>query len=201
LTKAVYLAHLNPVTKAHVEIIKDLQKKSERVVVMPVIFLKNGKEVNSRSFPFDFNLRKKMLETVFGDSITISKNYTFNAPFSRYLPPLLSPSSWKLRRQLSKGLNHDYFTYTGDKAERLMLKVYGLHPRIGSRKEISASSVKTKLFNAAKGKNSTWEEDVLPEVAKIIKENWDVVEKFAKIKDETKRVAGMKFPRDGYWSK
>ena len=129
------------------------------------------------------------------------KNYTFNAPFSRYLPPLLSPSSWKLRRQLSKGLNHDYFTYTGDKAERLMLKVYGLHPRIGSRKEISASSVKTKLFNAAKGKNSTWEEYVLPEVAKIIKENWDVVEKFAKIKDETKRVAVMKFPRDGYWSK
>jgi len=57
------------------------------------------------------------------------------------------------------------------------------------------------LFNAAKGKNSTWEEDVLPEVAKIIKENWDVVEKFAKIKDETKRVAGMKFPVEGYWSK
>jgi len=82
-----------------------------------------------------------------------------------------------------------------------MLKVYGLHPRIGSRKEISASSVKTKLFNAAKGKNSTWEEDVLPEVVKIIKENWDVVEKFAKIKDETKRVVGMKFPVDGYWSK
>jgi len=201
LTKAVYLAHLNPLTKAHVEIIKDLQKESERVVVMPVIFLKKGKEVNSRSFPFNFKIRKKMLDSVFGDSITISKNYTFHAPFSRYLPPLLSPSSWLLRRRLSKGLNHDYFTYTGDKSERIMLKVYGLHPRIGKRKKISASSVKNKLFNSAKGKNSQWEDDVFPQVAEIIKENWDVVENYAKIEDNTTRVAGMKFPTDGYWSK
>ncbi len=201
MTKAVYLAHLNPLTKAHVEIIKDLQKESERVVVMPVIFLKNGKEVNSSSFPFNFKIRKKMLDSVFGDSITISKNYTFHAPFSRYLPPLLSPSSWLLRRRLSKGLNHDYFTYTGDKSERIMLKVYGLHPRIGKRKKISASSVKNKLFNAAKGKNSQWEDDVFPQVAEIIKENWDVVENYAKIEDNTTRVAGMKFPTDGYWSK
>jgi len=201
LTKAVYLAHLNPLTIAHVEIIKDLQKESERVVVMPVIFLKNGKEVNSSSFPFNFKIRKKMLDSVFGDSITISKNYTFHAPFSRYLPPLLSPSSWLLRRRLSKGLNHDYFTYTGDKSERIMLKVYGLHPRIGKRKKISASSVKNKLFNSAKGKNSQWEDDVFPQVAEIIKENWDVVENYAKIEDNTTRVAGMKFPTDGYWSK
>ena len=201
MTKAVYLAHLNPLTKAHVEIIKDLQKESERVVVMPVIFLKNGKEVNSRSFPFNFKIRKKMLDSVFDDSITISKNYTFHAPFSRYLPPLLSPSSWLLRRRLSKGLNHDYFTYTGDKSERIMLKVYGLHPRIGKRKKISASSVKTKLFNSAKGKNSQWEDDVFPQVAEIIKENWDVVENYAKMEDNTTRVAGMKFPTDGYWSK
>ncbi len=201
MTKAVYLAHLNPLTKAHVEIIKDLQKESERVVVMPVIFLKNGKEVNSSSFPFNFKIRKKMLDSVFGDSITISKNYTFHAPFSRYLPPLLSPSSWLLRRRLSKGLNHDYFTYTGDKSERIMLKVYGLHPRIGKRKKISASSVKNKLFNSAKGKNSQWEDDVFPQVAEIIKENWDVVENYAKIEDNTTRVVGMKFPTDGYWSK
>ena len=201
MTKAVYLAHLNPLTKAHVEIIKDLQKESERVVVMPVIFLKNGKEVNSSSFPFNFKIRKKMLDSVFGDSITISKNYTFHAPFSRYLPPLLSPSSWLLRRRLSKGLNHDYFTYTGDKSERIMLKVYGLHPRIGKRKKISASSVKNKLFNSAKGKNSQWEDDVFPQVAEIIKENWDVVENYAKMEDKTTRVAGMKFPTDGYWSK
>ena len=201
MTKAVYLAHLNPLTIAHVEIIKDLQKESERVVVMPVIFLKSGKEVNSRSFPFNFKIRKKMLDSVFGDSITISKNYTFHAPFSRYLPPLLSPSSWLLRRRLSKGLNHDYFTYTGDKSERIMLKVYGLHPRIGKRKQISASIVKTKLFNSANGKNSQWEDDVFPQVAEIIKENWDVVENYAKIEDNTTRVAGMKFPTDGYWSK
>jgi len=40
LTIAVYLAHLNPVTNAHVEIIEEL-KKENKVVVMPVRFL-NG---------------------------------------------------------------------------------------------------------------------------------------------------------------
>ena len=94
-----------------------------------------------------------------------------------------------------------YFTYTGDKSERIMLKVYGLHPRIGKRKKISASSIKIKLFNSAKGMNSQWEDDVFPQVAEIIKENWDVVENYAKIEDNTTRVAGMKFPTDGYWSK
>jgi len=201
LTKAVYLAHLNPVTNAHVEIIKDLKKESDGVIVMPVIFLKGKKEVNSRSFPFNFKIRKNMLEAIFGDSITVSKNYTFHAPFSRYLPPLLSPSSWILRHKLRKGLNHDYFTYTGDKAEGLMLKFYGLHPRIGKRRPISASSVKNKLFDAVNNKKVQWEKDVPVEVAKIIKENWDTVEKYASEEDRTTKVSGMKFPKEGYWSK
>ena len=38
MTIAIYLAHLNPVTNAHSEIIKDLTK-SDEVVVMPVRFL------------------------------------------------------------------------------------------------------------------------------------------------------------------
>ena len=69
MTIAIYLAHLNPVTNAHSEIIKDLTK-SDEVVVMPVRFLIDGNEVNSKSFPFTFELRKQMLESVFGDSIT-----------------------------------------------------------------------------------------------------------------------------------
>jgi len=56
LTIAIYLAHLNPVTNAHVEIIEEL-KKENKVVVMPVRFLNEEKEVNSRSFPFDFEIR------------------------------------------------------------------------------------------------------------------------------------------------
>ena len=200
MTVSIYLAHLNPVTNAHVEIIEELKKESS-VIVMPVIFLKNDVEINSGSFPFRFEIRKKMLESVFGSSIEVSKNYTFRAPFWRYLPPLLSPASWGLRKQILEGVPKDYFTYTGDKAEGIMLKIYRLNPKIGVRKSVSASSVKNKLYGSARGKNTTWKDDVPSKVVEIIKQHWDVVEKYANAEDETTRIAGMKFPKDGYWSK
>lgn len=168
---------------------------------MPVIFLKNGIEINSRSFPFRFEIRKQMLESVFGKSIEVSKNYTFQAPFCRYLPPLLSPKSWMLRRQILEGVTEGYFTYTGDKAEGIMLKIYRLKPKIGKRKKVSASSVKNKLYDEVKGKNTGWQEDVPSQVAEIIKQQWSIIEKYANADDETIRIAGMKFPKDGYWFK
>jgi hypothetical protein len=198
LTVSIYLAHLNPVTIAHVEIIEELKKESQ-VKVMPVIFLKNGIEINSRSFPFCFEIRKQMLESVFGKSIEVSKNYTFQAPFCRYLPPLLSPKSWMLRKQILEGITEDYFTYTGDKAEGIMLKIYRLKPKIGRRKKTSAASVKNKLYDEVKGKNTGWQEDVPSQVAEIIKQYWSTIEKYANSDDETIRVAGMKFPKNGYW--
>jgi len=200
LTICIYLAHLNPVTNAHVEIIEELKKESD-VKVMPVIFRKNDEEVNSRSFPFSFEIRKQMLEAVFGDSIEVSKNYTFHAPFWRYLPPLISPYSWVLRKKILEDISEDYFSYTGDKAEGLMLKVYRLNPKIGIRKTVSATSVKNKMYDTILGKNTTWEEDVPLKVVEIIKQHWKIVEKYANLKDETTRVGGMKFPKDGYWSK
>lgn len=200
MTVSIYLAHLNPVTNAHVEIIEELKKESD-VKVMPVIFHKNDEEVNSRSFPFSFEIRKQMLEVVFGNSIKVSKNYTFHAPFCRYLPPMLSPFSWKLRKQILTGIPEDYFTYTGDKAEGLMLKAYRLNPKIGMRKTVSATSVKNKMYDAALGKNTSWEKDVPLKIVEIIKQHWNVIEKYARIEDETTRVIGMKFPKDGYWSK
>ena len=200
MTVSIYLAHLNPVTNAHVEIIEELKKESD-VKVMPVIFRKNENEVNSRSFPFSFEIRKQMLDAVFGNSIEVSKNYTFQAPFWRYLPPLLSPFSWILRNQILEGIPEDYFTYTGDKAEGRMLKVYRLNPKIGIRKTVSATSVKNKMYDTVLGKNTTWEEDVPSKVVEIIKQHWKVVEKYAKPQDETTRVVGMKFPKDGYWSR
>ena len=201
MTTSIYLAHLNPVTNAHVKIINELKKLAELVKVMPVIFLKNGQEVNSKSFPFSYEVRKKMLESVFGNSISFSKNYTFQAPFSKYLPPLLSPRSWKLRNQILKGISGDYFTYTGDRTEGYMLRLYRLNPKVGIRKEVSAASVKNKLYDAVLSKDSNWKDYVPLQVIEIIEKNWDVVEKFAKMEDNTTRVAGMKFPRDGYWSK
>ncbi len=201
MTTSIYLAHLNPLTNSHAEIINDLKNQSDIVKVMPVIFLKDDKELNSRSFPFTFEIRKKMIESVFGDSVSISRNYAFHAPFSRYLPPVFSPLSWKLKRQILDGVEEDYFTYTGDKAEGYMLKIYRLNPKIGKRKQISAASVKNKLYDVALGKEAKWKNDVPSQVAKIIEENWNIVEKFAKMEDYTKCVVGMKFPKDGYWSK
>ena len=200
MTTALYLAHLNPVTNAHVEIIKDLKKQADIVKVMPVVFKSDGKELNSRSFPFSFEIRKKMLESVFDDTITITDDYAFFAPFKRYMPPLLSPMSWKLRKQVLLGVEEDYFSYTGDKAEGYMLKIYRLKPRIGERKALSAASVKEKLYDTAKGKDLDWMSYVPESIAKIIKENWNVIEKFANSEDMTTRVAGMKFPKEG-WSK
>jgi nicotinic acid mononucleotide adenylyltransferase len=197
LTVAIYLAHLNPVTNAHVEIIEEL-KKDAKVKVMPVVFLDDGIEVNSRSFPFSFETRKKMLTAVFGDTIEVSSNYTFYAPFFKYFPPMLSPYSWKLRSQILKGVNEDFYTYTGDKTEGLMLKAYRLNPKVGTRKEVSATSVKNKLYDAALGKESSWKDDVPKEVVKIIEENWDVVKKYASSPDATTRIAGMKFPKAGH---
>ncbi len=189
---------MNPVTKAHVEIIKEL-KNTYEVRVLPVIFKIDGKEVNSKSFPFSYDLRKKMLQAVFGDSISIMSNYTFYAPFARYMPPLISPYSWKIKKQILEGIKTDYFTYTGDKAEAFVLRLYGLNPKVGKRKETSASFVKQKMFEAALGKDTDWEMYVEPEIAKIIRDNWNVVKKFASSPDLTYRILGMKFPSIGFW--
>ena len=197
---AIYLAHLNPVTNAHVEIIEEL-KQENKVVVMPVRFLKEKQEINSKSFPFNFEIRKKMIESVFGDSVSVSSNYTFHAPFKKYFPPLISPKSWSLKKQILQGIESDYFTYTGDKAEGLMLKLYRLNPKIGTRKSISAKDVKNQIYAAVQNNDMEWEKSVPEGVARIINENWDIIKKFASGEDMTTRIAGMKFPKEGYNSK
>ena len=198
---ALYLAHLNPVTNAHIEIIKELKEKADVVKVMPVVFKSGEREVNSRSFPFNFNTRKRMLESVFGDSITITEDYAFFAPFKKYFPPLLAPKSWELRKQVLRGVKGEFFSYTGDKVEGLMLKIYRLKPKIGERKTLSAASVKEKLYGAALGKKTDWKKDVSENIAKIIEDEWETVKKFANSEDMTTRVAGMKFPKEGWSSK
>ena len=198
MTTALYLAHLNPVTNAHVEIIKELKKEADIVKVMPVIFKYDNREVNSKSFPFNFETRKKMLESIFGDSIKITDDYAFLAPFKKYLPPLVRRKSWKLRKQILNGVEGDYFSYTGDKAEGYMLKLYRLNPKIGERKSLSAASVKEKLYDSVLEKKSNWKEDVPEQIVSIIEEEWKTVEKFADQEDQTTRIVGMKFPKEGY---
>ena len=199
MTIGLYLAHLNPLTNAHVEIINQIKDEADSVKVMPVVFKMDQMEVTSKSFPFSFEIRKKMVESVFGDSVIVTADYTFYAPFKKYLPPLLSRKSWSLRKQILSGVKGDFFSYTGDKAEGYMLKLYRLKPKVGERKSISASSVKDKMYDAALGKDLDWKKDLPESVVKIIEENWDVVEKYSKQEDKTRRVLGMKFPTKG-WS-
>ncbi len=198
MTTALYLAHLNPVTNAHVEIITELKKQADVVKVMPVVFKDEDREINSKSFPFNFETRKKMLESIFGDSIRITDDYAFYAPFKKYLPPLVRRKSWRLRKQILEGVKGDYFSYTGDKSEGYMLKMYRLKPKIGERKSLSATSVKEKMYDAVHENRSSWKEDVPENIVKIIEEKWDTVERFANQEDQTTRIVGMKFPKEGY---
>ena len=200
MTTAIYLAHLNPLTNSHIEIIEELLEEND-VIVMPVRFLIGEKEINSKSFPFNFEIRKKMLESVFGEKITISSNYSFISPFKKYFPPLISRKSWELKKQILSGIEDDYFTYTGDKAEGLMLKLYRLNPKVGKRKSISATSVKNEMYDSISSNSTEWEKLVPETVLQIMRSNWDVVEKFGSAEDMTIKIAGMKFPKEGYNSK
>lgn len=186
-------------TRAHESIISGL-KKDYRVYVFPVRFIKDGREINTKSFPFSYELRKSMVESVFGDSVSVFPDYTFYAPYVKYMPPLLSPRSWELREQILARIEEEKFvSYTGDKAERMMLKAYRLNPLKADRLEISASSVKEDLYRqATEGGDEKWTSMVPEPVAGVIKKNWDIVDKFARIEDSTTRVMGMKFPKEGY---
>lgn len=201
---ALYLAHLNPVTNSHEKIISQLSK-DYRVYVFPVVFLKEGREVNTRTFPFSYELRKKMLLSLFNshDNIQILPNYRFISPFIKYLPPILSPYSWSLRRGILRDVVEDRFiSYTGDKAERIALRFYNLHPIKAKRLEISSSNVKELLYREAldqvsESSKESWQKMVPKNVVNIIMENWKIVEKYAQSADKTIKIFGMKFPEEG----
>ena len=148
---ALYLAHLNPVTNAHKKIISQLAEHYH-VYVFPVVFLKEGREINTRTFPFPYELRRKMLLSLFDghDNIDILPNYNFVSPFIKYLPPILSPYSWSMRSEILRDVLEDRFiSYTGDTAERIALRFYNLHPIKAKRLKISSSNVKELLYREA----------------------------------------------------
>jgi hypothetical protein len=201
---AIYLAHLNPVTRSHAEIISRLNKEYQ-VYLFPVRFLKRGREVNTRSFPFSFEARKFMVEELFGESVKVLSEYTFQSPFLRYLPPLLSPYGWKMRNDILKSIvENEFFSYTGDRAECVMLRIYGLKPVLNMRLEISGTFVRDLLYREAthsgrRGEcvNGSWHSKVPQQIVEIIYKYWGTVKEFADTDDRTLRLFGMKFPQDG----
>ena len=207
---ALLLAHLNPVTNTHVRIISYLESLYRTVYVFPVRFLEYDKEINTKSFPFPYALRKTMIESVFkGTSrILVLPDYTFRAPFIKYLPPLMSPYSWFLRNNIVRNVSESKFvSYTGDQIERIALKFYRLNPIKASRLKISASSVKEMMYVQAKEEhlrdleqknNLNWHKKVPIEVLQLINENWEIVRGFASSPDQTLKFMGMKFPTEGF---
>jgi len=207
-TIAIFLAHLNPLTLSHEKIIQSLLN-DYKVYVFPVRFLKNNEEVTTRSFPFSFETRKQMILESFGydENIFVLENYAFVSPYIRYLPPF-SPPFQKLRKNIILNLRgSDFITYTGDRAERVLLKIFGFNPIQANRQMISSTDVKNLLYRSAlsyktlSGSNHLdleWSNFVSPKVGDIIKKNWNIVERFSNSGDNTIRVCGMKFPKDGF---
>lgn len=204
----ILLAHLNPLTTAHEQIISSLSKY-HNVYVLPVIFLKRGMEITTRSFPFPYRIRKAMIDSIFHDTnVVVLPSYSFESPFLKYFPPLISPYSWSLRKKILENVKESrFFSYTGDAIERVMLRLYLMHPIQAKRLDISASTVKESLYlevSTNKSKRfkigNNWERMVPSEVANIIKDNWIIVEQFANSHDQTIKIMGMKFPRDGLYS-
>ena len=54
------------------------------------------------------------------------------------------------------------------------------------------------MYDSVLEKKSNWKEDVPEQIVSIIEEEWKTVEKFADQEDQTTRIVGMKFPKEGY---
>jgi hypothetical protein len=213
-TAAIFLAHLNPLTLSHEKIIKNLLQ-DYKVYIFPVRFLKNKKEVITRSFPFSFEVRKQMILESFGydKNIYVLGDYAFSSPYVKYFstfftPPFFTPPFRKLKKDIIfKVRESNFITYTGDRAERVLLKLFGFNPIHGTRQIISSTNVKNLLYQSAISSKSLtpsnnldlkWEDFVSPRVGDIIRKNWYIVEHFSTSPDKTIRVFGMKFPKDGF---
>ena len=209
---AIFLAHINPLTISHEAIIKNLLQNYS-VYIFPVRFLKNNLEVNTRSFPFSYEIRKQMiLESFdFDEDIHVHGDYTFYSPYLQYFPPFVSPAFKKLRSKIMINIQENSFiTYTGDRAERVLLSLFGFNPVKAHRQVISSTNVKNMLYNSVvhEDEPSTdtkynqddmrWNDFVSPKVVEVIKKNWDTIRTFSISKDETIRVMGMKFPKNGF---
>lgn len=210
-TAALLLAHLNPVTNTHIRIISFLEDSYENVYIFPVRFMMRNREINTKSFPFPYELRRAMIESVLGStsSIVVLPDYAFYAPFIKYLPPLISPYSWFLRNNILRNVSESKFvSYTGDRMERVALKLYRLNPLRANRMEISASSIKESMYAQAKEENSgdqgrenneNWQKDMPQKVSQLIRDNWPLIRRYASSPDHTLKIMGMKFPTEGFF--
>lgn len=211
-TAAIFLAHINPLTISHEAIINNLLQNYS-VYIFPVRFLKNDVEINTRSFPFSYEIRKQMILESFDydENIHILGDYAFRSPYVQYFPPFVSPAFKRLKDKIIFNIQEDSFiTYTGDRAERILLSLFGFNPIKANRQIISSTNVKNLLYNSvirqkdlepsndSQNDDLKWLDFVSPKVGEVIINNWDTIKNFSISKDETVRVMGMKFPKNGF---
>ncbi|MDQ3083538.1 MAG: hypothetical protein M3Q77_01835 [Thermoproteota archaeon] len=209
---AIFLAHINPLTVSHESIIQNLLQNYS-VYIYPVRFLKDGMEVNTRSFPFSYEIRKQMILESFNyhKNIHVLGDYAFLSPYIQYFPPFVSPAFKRLKNKIILNVRENSFiTYTGDRAERVLLSLFGFNPVKANRQVISSTDVKNLLYKSVlSAENLTpnedsesddlkWHEFVSPKVGQVIEDNWETIKNFSNTKDETIRVIGMKFPKNGF---
>lgn len=209
---AIFLAHINPLTVSHESIIRNLLQNYS-VYIYPVRFLKDGIEVNTRSFPFPYEIRKQMILESFNyhKNIHVLGDYAFLSPYIQYFPPFVSPAFKRLKNKIILNIQENSFiTYTGDRAERVLLSLLGFNPVKANRQVVSSTNVKNLLYKSvlssknlnpneeSKSSDLKWYEFVSPKVGQVIEDNWDTVKNFSITKDETIRVIGMKFPKNGF---
>jgi hypothetical protein len=209
---AIFLAHINPLTVSHESIIRNLLQ-NYIVYIYPVRFLKDGIEVNTRSFPFSYEIRKQMILESFNyhKNIRVLGDYAFLSPYIQYFPPFVSPAFKRLKNKILLNIEENSFiTYTGDRAERVLLSLIGFNPVKANRQIVSSTNVKNLLYKSvlstenlnpdegSKNNDLKWHEYVSPKVGQVIEGNWDTIRNFSITKDETIRVMGMKFPKNGF---
>jgi len=209
---AIFLAHINPLTVSHESIIRNLLQNYS-VYIYPVRFLKDGIEVNTRSFPFSYEIRKQMILESFNyhKNIHVLGDYAFLSPYLQYFPPFVSPAFKRLKNRIILNIQENSFiTYTGDRAERVLLSLFGFNPIKANRQVVSSTNVKNLLYKSvlstenlnpnegSKSYDLKWHEYVSPKVGQVIEDNWETIKNFSITKDETIRVMGMKFPKNGF---
>ncbi|HKO64725.1 MAG TPA: hypothetical protein VJU13_05945, partial [Candidatus Nitrosocosmicus sp.] len=202
---AILLAHINPLTVSHESIIRNLLQ-SYSVYIYPVRFLKEGIEVNTRSFPFSYEIRKQMILESFNyhENIHVLGDYAFLSPYIQYFPPFVSPAFKRLKNNIIFNIQENSFiTYTGDRAERVLLSLFGFNPVKANRQVISSTNVKNLLYESvlstenlnkneeSRSNDLKWHEYVSPKVGQVIEDNWETIKNFSITKDETIRVMGM----------
>lgn len=209
---AIFLAHINPLTVSHESIIRNLLQNYS-VYIYPVRFLKDGIEVNTRSFPFSYEIRKQMILESFNyhKNIHVLGDYAFLSPYIQYFPPFVSPAFKRLKNKIILNIQENSFiTYTGDRAERVLLSLIGFNPVKANRQVVSSTNVKNLLYKSvlstenlsqneeSRSNDLKWHEYVSPKVGQVIENNWETIKNFSITKDETIRVMGMKFPKNGF---